>query len=192
MKKLLSTALILTLSLAVLLIFTGCNDGGPLEPEDVDLDAMDSAERAKFLLEASDRRLSAASSYEQTERVAFEIPGISGLEVLVETKVEGVGTKNYKEQTVTTTTTEDSYGAKTTEFETGGYADGYMYRNWTSAGYGNSVKSSLTAEEYLVHKKESIDLPDPEPRTYKSEKNEDGTWAIAILDFDDEFELNGI
>ena len=189
MKKLLLTVLILTLSLAVLLIFTGCNkENKPLEPEDVDLDAMDSAERAKFLFEASDRRLSAASSYAQKDRMTFVVEGISKSEIVGEGKIEGVGTDNYKEHSVTTATTWYDTGAeKTVETSISGYADGYMYKSWQSSDYSNEIKSPLTAAEYLEHKRASLELPDPKPETYKSEKNKDGTWTLAIHDFDKEF-----
>ncbi len=186
MKKLLLTVLILTLSLAVLLIFTGCNkENKPLEPEDVDLDAMDSAERAELLMAASERRLAAAESYEEDLRADILASGQTVVRIMGTDKVTGAGTEAYKHRTVTTTTVMLN-GANVTQIATEGYGNGYMYSTTSSDAGSLELRSELTVQEYLNYRGRSIaDLSAFGGSVeVETEKSEDGTWRIILSDFD--------
>ena len=160
MKKRYQFTFILLVLFLTALCLTGCNtrtggennaDNEIIDWKNIDFSLLDSKERAETLIKACDQEMDKLDSYTITSTIPlnFEINNIP-IEISSNTEIQFMGQNSenfqYKSQTINKS---KANGSSTSEIISEGFKDGIIYRRYQSGELENTLKSNISATDFI-------------------------------------------
>ena len=182
-----------SLLVVAILSFTGCGNG-EINWQKMDLDSMESAERAEILAKAVEQEMNKLDSYAQRMDLDFVmVTGGTRVEssAIEEVKIANQNSENYQYRAYKSNVVKSGNTRKSfTTVE--GFQDGEMYFKREEGSNKINFRSDVSREEFIVHLNSNIEsfsnvfIKDDITCTQESEKNESG-WLVKLSDFSESY-----